>query len=142
MVTNIKVYGKAMPMPIGIGLGTAVSLLVTMIGCAALAVLLDHETIGREAVGYGAMVVLMLASFLGSASSVGMVKRRKMMVCLIQTGCFLSLLLLINGLLFGGSVSGLWVTALLLLGGAGCALLFGNERNGKKTRLQKKWHTG
>lgn len=138
MVTNKKVYGKALSMPAGICLGTTVSLLVMLIGCMMIAILIDMEVLNLASIGYGGMGILFLSSFVGAIVAAIMIKRQKLMVCIIQCGCFYGLLFLINGLLFGGTVTGAVPTAILLLGGAMCgALLQTTGNRGGKVKIKK-----
>lgn len=142
MVTNRKVYGKAMSMPAGIGIGVAVNVLITVIGCALIAKLIDASVLEIEAIGYGTMIILLMSSFLGALAAAGLVKRRRLLVCMTVGGLYLGLLLLINGFLFGGAVSGVGVTALLLLSGTGAAALVETREKGKRKAIYKKGRTG
>ena len=142
MVTGKKVYGRAVSMPVGIGIGTAVSLVILIAGVAVLAALLDRETMDMQGLGYGIMGVLLLASFLGASLAANLVKRRRLVVCMIQAVCFYGMLLLINGLLFGGAVTGAVVTAVLILGGAGSGALLWNGGEGKRRSAIRKRRTG
>lgn len=131
-----------MSMPAGIGIGAALSMLIMVIGCGIVAWMLDREVIPSEGIGYAAMIILLLTSFVGAIAAIGLVKRRNLLVCLIQTGTYFALLLLINGMMFGGAVSGVGVTAMILFAGAGCAFLLGTHRGGKKMGKPKRWRTG
>ena len=142
MVTNKKVFGKAMSMPAGIGLGLLISLGLLLAGCAAMAGMMDREVIMREQIGYAAMAVLFFSAVLGSATAVILIKHRRLLVGALHGSCYLGALFLINGLLFGGSVTGGWVTAALLYGASCCApILFPQGKGQKKIKL-KKVHTG
>ena len=142
MITNKRVYGKAMSMPAGVGIGLAVSLLTMLIGCAVMALLLDKEIMEQSSIGYGALMILFLSGFLGSAASVILVKRLKLQVSMIHGISYLGLLFLLNGLLFGGAVDGAWATAIVLIGASGCVpLLLTNTGEKKKLKL-KKFRTG
>ncbi len=139
MTTNQRVTGRAMSMPAGMGLGLGLSVLLTVVGCAILAWLLGNETLPEESMGYGAMVILLLASWAGSLTAALLIRHRKLLVCLGTGGSYLALLLLVNGLAFGGSLKGLWVTALLILGGcaAAAALTAGWGKGHKKSPYGK-----
>lgn len=142
MVANRKVTGNAASMPTGIGIGVALSLLVTVLGCAALAGLIGSERLPESALGYGAMVILVLSAVTGSAAAVMLIKHRRLMVCMVLGICYFGILLLINGLMFGGAVSGVGVTALLILGGCGAVALIGSKPEGKGSRRTRKIRTG
>lgn len=132
MVTNRRTYGKSLSMPVGIGIGVGISMLVLLLGCAVIAALLNNETIGMDALGYGAVIILLASSYIGALTASCLVKRRKLLVCTVHAGLTLGLLLLINGMLFGGSVSGLGATTVLLMGGGACAALTNMERKGRR----------
>ena len=142
MVTNRKVYGRAMSMPAGIGLGASISLLVMLLGCGITAMLLDQEVMKQETVGYAAMGILFASSVAGSLVAVKMIKHRLLLVSMVEGVCYYALLLLINGLLFGGAVSGAGVTALLILGGSLCPALLQNTGKGGGNVKIKKVRTG
>ena len=137
MVTNRKTYGKSLSLPAGIGIGIGITILMILSGCTVVAFLLNRETLGMELLGYGAMVVLLLSSYVGAIIAAGLIKRRRLMVCGIHALITLLILLVINGIGFGGSVSGLGATIALLLGGAGCAVLTNPGGNRKRRRKLK-----
>ncbi|MBR2888794.1 MAG: hypothetical protein IKC09_00790 [Oscillospiraceae bacterium] len=142
MVANQKVTGRAWSMPAGIGLGLGLTAAATAGGCALVAWLIQGEYLGAEGLGYGALAVLLISSFLGAAGSCAVIKRRYLVVSAIHGTADFLLLLLVNGLLFGGSVSGAGVTALAVLGGSLCAALVpwgGKVRRGIR---RKKRHYG
>ena len=137
MVVNKKVTGRSKPMAAGLALGTVVSFLLTLVGAAVIANLILSEKLAEEAVGYGAVVVLLLASAIGAWLSAILVKRRWMLVCLGAGGIYYLLLLSVTALFFGGQYQGMGVTALLVLGGSGAVGLLGlggKKSSGKKAK--------
>ena len=119
-------------MPAGIGIGVGISILVLLLGCAVIAALLNNETIGMDALGYGAVIILLASSYIGAVTAASLIKRQRLIVCAVHAGFTLTILLLINGMLFGGSVSGLGATTVLLMGGGACAALTNMERKGRR----------
>ena len=142
VVTNRKVTGKAMSMPAGIGLGVGISLGMTVAGAAVLALLMDREMMKTEALGYGIMIVLLLGAFVGAMVSAGVIKHRRLMVCLLQGVLYFVGLALINGLLFGGELVGVIPTVILLLGGSGTAALVGLREQGSGRRRRRMIRNG
>lgn len=137
MVVNKKVTGKSKPIVVGLAVGCALSIGMTLLGAALMANLVLSEKMATEAIGYGAVVVLLLASAAGAWISATMVKRRRMVVCLGVGGSYYLSLLAITALFFGGQYQGMGVTALLVLGGCGAVALLGirGEKNsGKKVK--------
>lgn len=125
MVTNRKVTGKAASMPVGIGTGLAVSLLLTVAGAAVVAMLLSGGQLGEESIGYGSLAILLVSSFAGAFVSVGMIKHRRLVVCAAAGISYYLAMLLLNALCFGGQYEGAGVTALVVLAGTGLVVLIG-----------------
>lgn len=123
-------------MPAGLAIGGAVSLGITLLGAAVLAKLVDQETLAWENVGYGVMVVLLLASFLGAMSAWGRIRRQRLLVCAVSSAIYFGLLLSITALFFGGQYEAVGVTAALVLAGSIAAWLLGlhDGRGRKKIR--------
>ena len=104
-------------------MGLLVSSALTAAACAGSAALMDAGRIGVEAVGYAAMGILLASTFLGSVVALRLVRRRRLMVAGIHGAGYYLILLLINGLLYGGAISGAGVTALVILTGSACAVM-------------------
>ena len=136
MANNKRVSGTAKSMPGGVGLGVAVSMVITVAGAAVLAWLILSERMAQGAVGYGSMVILVLASLAGCLTACGAVRRRRMMVCGI-TGAGYYLGLLMIALLFGGRFQGMGVTALMVLLGGAIAVILGLAGKGSGGRRYK-----
>lgn len=142
MVANRKVTGKAASMPAGIGLGIALSFVLTMTGCAVVAALIDKEMMAAENVGYGAMVILLVASLTGAIAASGLIKHKRLAVCMASgVGYFLTLLA-VNLLCFGGQFAGVGVTALVVLAGSAAAALVGIKGEGGRQNRRRKYRTG
>ena len=141
MVINKKVTGKAMSMPVGLAIGLAASLALTLAAAAIAANLILGQKIQETAIGYGAIIILLLASSIGAGLAAMLVKRRWMVVCLGAGGLYYLTLIGITALFFGGQYQGMGVTALAVLGGCGAVGLLGlrGERSGAKRR--KKYHS-
>ena len=76
MVVNRKVTGKAMSMPAGLVIGWVVSIALTIIGALVFASLILSDKLGTEAIGYGAIVTLILAAAAGAWLAAMQIKRR------------------------------------------------------------------
>ena len=132
MVTNRKANGKAVSIPAGVGIGTAAALGWTLMASALLAKLMDLERLPEDAVGYGAMVILLTASFAGAILAQRKVKRKRLQVSLITAAAYYLTLLSMTALFFGGQYAGMGVTALVILAGSGVAILIGMKEPGRK----------
>ena len=76
MTVNRKVTGTAVSMPAGIGIGCGISMVLTLLGAGVVAKMIESEMLQESAVGYGAMLIILIASFGGSAIAVNKVKKR------------------------------------------------------------------
>ena len=135
MTVNQKVTGKAVSIPAGIAIGCAASLLITVLGSVLVAKLISYEVLLDTAIGYGAMMIVLLASALGAAVSAAKTKRLRLQVCLMSGAAYYGMLLAITALFFGGQYQGMGVTALLVVGGTGMVILLGvREKKPRKYR--------
>ncbi len=129
--------GRASSLPGGLAFGVCISAGITFLGTAILTWMLDREIILWEKIGYGIMITLLLASFLGALAAYGKIKRQRLAVCLMEGAIFFALLLSITALFFGGQYNGVGVTACLVAGGCGSAGLLG-LRQGRGTFHKKR----
>jgi len=136
MVLNQKPTGRTMSMPVGLAIGGAVSLGITLLGAAVLAKLVDQETLAWENVGYGVMVILLLASFFGAMSAWGRIRRQRLLVCAVSGVIYFGSLLSITALFFGGQYEAVGVTAALVLAGSIAAWLLGLRDGGRKKKIR------
>lgn len=127
--------GRAISFPEGITYGVLLAFLITILGTAAIAKLVDTELLAWESVGYGIMAVLMLSSFAGSKTAAEKVKRRKLLVCMVSAAVYFCVLLAMTALFFGGQYHAVWETMLLIIGGSGVAALMAlNDKGGKRRK--------
>ncbi|MBQ7415635.1 MAG: hypothetical protein IJW14_01195 [Oscillospiraceae bacterium] len=140
MVVNRKVTGKAMSMPAGLVIGWIVSMVLTILGALAIALLILSEKLGVEAIGYGAIVTLILAAATGAWLAAMLIKRRWMIVCLGTGGIYYLTLLAITALFFGGQYQGIGVTALAILSGSGAVGFLGLKGENTGRKKSKKYH--
>lgn len=136
MVINQKPTGRALSIPTGLAIGAAVSVSVTLVMAAMLAKLVDMEKLPWENIGYGIIVLLLLASFSGAMAAYAKIKRQRLLVCIMSGVVYFGILLSITALFFGGQYEAVGVTAALTLGGSAVAGLLG-LRDGKKGRGKK-----
>ena len=136
MTVNRKVTGTAVSVPMGIGIGCGISMILTLLGSGVVAKMIAEEILQETAIGYGAMVILLLSSILGSAIAVNKVKKRKLQVSLAVGAGYFLLLLAMTALFFGGQYQGMWVTALLVFAGSGTVTLL-ETREKKSVKFRK-----
>ena len=135
MTVNQKVTGTAMTMPMGIGIGCGISMLLTILGSGLVAKLISMEVLQENAIGYGAMMIILLSSISGAGIAVNKVKKRMLQVSTLVGGLYYVMLLGATALFFGGQYQGMGVTALLILAGCGVVVLIaGREKKSKRYR--------
>lgn len=141
MIVNQKPTGTARSMPAGLAMGWSVSAMITAVSCGLLAWLILSGKTGWEAMGYGVMGILFAASYAGAAVSCKAIMHRKLFVCVLSGILYLCSLAAVVLLMFGGQLGSIWISGLLVAGGAGAAALVHcaekkeNRRRRRKRRL-------
>lgn len=118
-------------------LGTGMGGLILVCGCAAAAGLLSTGTLGMSHVDLLAAGILAAAALGGCLTAAPGGSPAD--AALTAVG-MLVVLLALNAVLNGGKMEGMGVTALVLAGGCGAALLLGMNRSGgrKKSRRRRR----
>lgn len=124
--------------PVGLAVGAVVSVGLTLAGAALLSKLIDREVIAESAIGYGVMILLMVASYLGSTMAYRSVRQQRLVVSMLSAAFYIGLLIAITILFFEGEFAGVWPAVLVILGGAGLTALPKNEsrRAGKGRKIR------
>ena len=123
MGVNRKITGTSMELPGGLLKGAAVGMALTVAGAAGMSVLIVSEVLRETAVGYCAMGILMISSYVGAMVAIKCVKSGKLVVSLLSGLFYYGVLLGVNAVCFRGDYTGAGVTALVVAAGAGAALL-------------------
>ena len=131
MMVNRKPTGRASSMPVGLLWGLLWAILLSIVGALITGKLVDSEVVSERGIGYGAMVTLLIASFVGAKCAVAKVKRLRIQVGLLSGLAYLLTLLATTALFFGGQYQGMGVTGLVVFCGSGSVLFL---TPGKKTR--------
>lgn len=132
MINNHKATGRALSMPAGFAIGLCFSLCTTLILSVILAQLVSAEKLEWETIGYGIMAILLITSIIGAKATCMMIKRRKLISCMLAGLFYWLALLMTTALFFGGQYSGMGVTGLIIL--CGSALVCLSELRGEKGR--------
>ncbi|MDO5545242.1 MAG: hypothetical protein Q4F81_05395 [Eubacteriales bacterium] len=132
MTRNHKVTGRALSMPAGFAIGTGISLGTMLLLSALLAKLISTERLEWDKIGYGIMVILLVTSALGAKFTCMMVKRRKLMSCMVAGLLYWLCLLMITALFFGGQYNGVGITGAVIL--CGSAVICLQELKGERGR--------
>lgn len=138
MVVNRKPTGTAKSMPVGLAIGWAVSMGITAVACTLLTVLILSGKTGWEAMGYGAIGILLLSSYVGAAVSCSLIRHRKLLVCSLSGIIYLLSLVAVTVLLFNGEFGPIWLTGLLIAGGVAAAALVHCAKKKDTGRRRKK----
>ena len=142
MVRNARPTGMAMSLPAGVGIGAALAVVLTLVGTAAVAWLVNTGGLTEDGIGYGAMVILLLSAAAGSWAAISAVKHNRLVVGMSAGGAYLILLLGMTALFFGGQYQGVVPTALLVLRGSAGAVLIGTRAGDKRITRRHKTRTG
>ena len=138
MMVNQKNTGTAKSIPVGLAYGWLAEIFCMMLCCAVLSVLVVGGKLKWEMSGYGIMVMLMLCSYIGASVSSDMVKRRKLVICLVSGGLYILTLIGIMTLFFGAQYSAVGTSSLLILGGSLLSALVHSAEKKKRGGSRKK----
>ena len=135
MAVMQKSTGRASSMAGGLAAGALCSMGITLLGTSLMAWLIGNEMMAESNIGYGVMIMLILASFLGSKVACGKIKRQRLVCCVSSGAIYFGVLLSITAMFFGGQYHGIGATVLLIIAGCGLAALTGlrKKRAGKRT---------
>lgn len=121
--------------PVAVAAGTVASLACTVVGCGVLALAVQEENVNQGGIGYGVMAVTFLSAIMGSIVSRILWNQKTLLLCAASSLAYYLIMLGVGALIFDGSMEGLLVTLLLVLG-AGTAVAFvginGNQRRKKR----------
>ena len=123
--------------PVGITIGTSLSVISAVGGVAILASLIGTERIAEGTTRTGCMFIHFLSAFLGSLVSAAITKQKRLPVCIITAAAYLGIMLAMTALLFGGQYQGIGSTALIVMAGGGAAVLPAFIRKGSGGRMKK-----
>ena len=138
MVSSKKNTGRALSFPAGLARSAIVSISISTLTSAILGWLIEAEMIAWEQVGYGIMVILFLSSFVGALTAASRIKRQKALACMLAGMVYFIILLLFTALFFGAQYHAVGVTALMIIAGNGCAVLWElREKGSKRTKIIK-----
>ena len=127
-----------MTMPMGLGLGAAASMLITVLIAFVGAAMIFRQVIPEESVGYCSLAALLCGTVTGAMVSAGAIKRRRLVVSLMSGGIYLCILLSCTALFFGGQYEGFGVTFLTVALGSAVAALIQNGAGEKRIRRRCK----
>jgi putative membrane protein (TIGR04086 family) len=119
-------------------MGLLVGAVWTMVCAMILAKLIDMEVLPMEKVGYGSMVSVLSAVFMGASLAGRKAGHMVLQAALFSGAAYFACLMLVNALFFGGRYTGMGVTAVLVALATGLALLASGKGSGKGKRSRYK----
>ena len=120
--------GRTLSMPAGLAAGSGISMVITLALSILLAQLVSMEKLGWDHVGYGIIVILITASAIGTKTACVMVRRRKLLLCIVSAVLYWLILFMLTALFFGGQYSGIGVTGMIIFS-ASTAVCMGELKN-------------
>ena len=116
-------------------IGAVGSMVTAIILTAVAANLVKMETVTEGAIDGLTAGVLLVSSVGGSLFAARLCGHHRLQTCLVAGGIYFLLLLACTAMLFDGVYRGVGVTALLILGGSGGAVLLGLKEGKKRKRF-------
>ncbi len=121
--------------PAALTMALAASMIVTLVGAAIAAWLLEAQTVSEDAVGVCGMLTVLLSAAAAALIAVGKVPQMRLVMCLSGGGIYLLGLLSCGALLFDGVKGGVLPAAAVI--GAGCLAVFlAGMRSGRKPKYR------
>ena len=114
MHKNKKVTGLAFNVPAGASVGVLAGLLITLVGCAFIAYLLNAGKIGEGSVGFASVILNGLSTIVGALTATVLVKQYRIQVCITTGISYYLLLLALTAMFFGGSYQGMIITGVVV----------------------------
>lgn len=133
-----KLTGRAPSLGKSVAAGVSLGAIWTVISAAIIAKLVDSEILAMENVGYGAMFAVLSAVFIGAFLAGKWAGHMVLQAAVISGVAYFACLLLVNALFFGGSYTGLGVTALLVALATALAVLAAGKGKGRPRRRRYK----
>lgn len=136
MAAKRKMSGKDMSLPVGIICGVIASLVVTLIGALAVSYMVIKEMVSMDSIGLGVMCIAALATACGAWIASLLSNKNKLLNCGLTALAYYLMLLSVNAVFFDGIFTGMGITALMILLGAGISLLPGLRKKTGKSKIK------
>lgn len=123
----------------GLAIGWVTEAAALMLGCGILTTLVLENVVGWRKVGYGVMIILLVASYCGAAAAANKAENKRQLICILSGIILLLTLGVITMLFYNGRFEGSLMTAMIIAGGSTCAsLVHCAEKRGKSPVRQKR----
>lgn len=120
-----------------IAVGSGISILITLLLCAAAAAMTDKQVLKPDWNEVAALAVHLLASLAGCMVAAKMAKGRSMIVCLTTGAMYFLALMILSAAVFGGSFQGVLKGLGTILGVSAVAGLLGAAPRSQKGKRYK-----
>ena len=133
--------GRAVSLPAGLSGAVGISMVATVAASALGAYLVSIEWIAEQHIGIWSMGTLILSSVMGGMTAAQRIKRLRIQMALLNGMIYFLMLLCLTLLVFGGKITGMGTTLVLIgIGSVGGGMLSKHERGKGKGRRRKKLH--
>ena len=133
MIKSTK--SKRLSLPVGIAIGVATSILISVAGAMLLTGIVNSEQIQLEGLNVAIAAIHLIASFLGAWFAYLLTKQMRLIVSSITAGGYMLVLCGITALIFDGQYQGFWIT--LLMTGIGTVISILPGIKGRKGNIRK-----
>ena len=117
-------------------IGTATSILTSVIGATITAWLISSGKTPQNGMDTAAWIILFLSAACGSWIASGLTEGKKLQTAMLTGGAFLAILLAVTALFFGGRFRGVWIGLILILGASFSTAMLG-LRQGRGCKKQQ-----
>lgn len=126
---------KATSVPITIGVGLVLSLIITVLAAVLIAMMVISERMEPGHIYFGSAATMLLASFIGALYVVLMMGEKKLLFSMVTGGAYFLVLVCVSMLFFDGMIANVWQALILVIGGSFSAGII--KMNSKKTSYRK-----
>lgn len=133
-MVRYKPNERSVSIPAALTMGAAAASIITLLGCAVTAKMIEAEKLAEDKMGYLIMVILILAAYTSGMITRQKSKNPKITIPLLSGAVYWGLLMSICALFFGGQYTALWETLLLVMCGSLLSAI--PMQNGQKGRGQ------
>lgn len=126
---------KATSVPITIGVGLLLSLIITVLAAVLIAMMVISERMEPGHIYFGSAATLLLASFIGALYVVLMMGEKKLLFSMVTGVAYFLVQICVSMLFFDGMIANVWQALILVIGGSFSAGII--KMNSKKNSYRK-----
>ena len=126
---------KATSVPITIGVGLLLSLIITVLAAVLIAMMVISERMEPGHIYFGSAATLLLASYIGALYVVLMMGEKKLLFSMVTGVAYFLVQVCVSMLFFDGMIANVWQALILVIGGSFSAGII--KMNSKKNSYRK-----